>query len=64
MFLLRKIAQKGKPVVLSTGASTLGEIEIALEVLRKSGCSDLALLHCILNYPTSNENAHLNMIRV
>lgn len=60
---LRKIAQKGKPIVLSTGASTLREIEIALDVLNKSGCSEVALLHCILNYPTSNANAHLNMIK-
>lgn len=60
---LRKIAKKGKPVVLSTGASTLGEIDIAVDVLSKSGCSEVALLHCILNYPTINENAHLNMIK-
>jgi sialic acid synthase SpsE len=59
---LRKVAAKGKPVVLSTGASTLGEIDTAVEVLNKSGCKDTALLHCILNYPTDNANAHLRMI--
>lgn len=59
---LRKVAHKGKPVVLSTGASTLGEIDIAVETLAQAGCSDLALLHCILNYPTANTNAHLRMI--
>lgn len=59
---LRKVAQKGKPVVLSTGASTLGEIDIAVETLAQAGCIDLALLHCILNYPTDNANAHLRMI--
>lgn len=59
---LRKVAKKGKPVVLSTGASTLGEIDIAVETLQQSGCHDLALLHCVLNYPTANENAHLRMI--
>jgi sialic acid synthase SpsE len=59
---LRKVAAKGKPIVLSTGASTLGEIDIAVEVLRQTGCTDLALLHCILNYPTDNANAHLRMI--
>ena len=59
---LRKVAAKGKPVVLSTGASTLGEIDIAVEALTQAGCKDLALLHCILNYPTDNANAHLRMI--
>jgi len=59
---LRKIASKGKPVVLSTGASTLGEIDIAINELSRSGCQNLALLHCILNYPTDNANAHLRMI--
>jgi N-acetylneuraminate synthase len=60
---LRRIARKGKPVVLSTGASTLGEIDTALATLTRSGCNDIALLHCILNYPTENVNAHLRMIQ-
>jgi sialic acid synthase SpsE len=59
---LRKVAAKGKPVVLSTGASTLGEVDIAVEELTQAGCTDIALLHCILNYPTDNANAHLRMI--
>ena len=59
---LRRVASKKKPVVLSTGASTLGEIDIAIEALSRSGCEDIALLHCILNYPTENKNAHLQMI--
>lgn len=59
---LRKVASKAKPIVLSTGASTMGEIDVAVEVLKKAGCQDLALLHCILNYPTDNANAHLRMI--
>jgi len=59
---LRKIAAKGKPIVLSTGASTLGEIDIAIETLQKAGCEELALLHCILNYPTPIEYANLRMI--
>jgi sialic acid synthase SpsE len=60
---LRKIAAKGKPIVLSTGASTLREIDIALDVLENSGCTEIALLHCILNYPTPFECAHLRMIK-
>lgn len=60
---LRRVASKGKPVVLSTGASTLGEIDVALDVLSKAGCKQIALLHCILNYPTLDVNAHLRMIK-
>ena len=60
--LLRQVASKGKPVVLSTGASTLGEIDNAVATLEGAGCVDLVLMHCVLNYPTPNENAHLNMI--
>lgn len=59
---LRKVAGKNKPILLSTGASTLGEIDIAVETLNQAGCEQLALLHCILNYPTENANAHLRMI--
>jgi N-acetylneuraminate synthase len=59
---LRKVAVKRKPVLLSTGASTLGEIDMAVKTLSESGCEQIALLHCILNYPTENANAHLRMI--
>ena len=61
--LLRRIAVKKKPVALSTGAATLGEVDIAVDTLNKAGCNEVILLHCILNYPTDNSNAHLRMIR-
>ncbi len=60
--LLRQVAGKGKPVLLSTGASTLGEIDDAVATLSQAGCRDVVLLHCVLNYPCPNGNAHLNMI--
>ncbi len=60
--LLRKVAKKNKPVVLSTGASTLDEIDTAIEILRTSNCNEIVLLHCILNYPTNDNNANLSMI--
>ena len=60
--LLRRAAAKGKPVVLSTGASAVDEISGAIATLRRAGCSELVLLHCILNYPTPYDNANLNMI--
>ncbi len=51
----------GKPVILSTGASNLDEISEAVGWIDACG-NPLALLHCILNYPTSEENANLGMI--
>ena len=60
--LLRRVARAGKPVVLSVGASTLEEIDGALATLRAAGATSIALLHCILNYPTADENANLRMI--
>ena len=60
--LLRKVAKTGKKILLSTGASNMGEIVEAVKVLKKEGNTDIVLLHCILNYPTLNANANLNMI--
>jgi sialic acid synthase SpsE len=60
--LLRRVGRKEKPVVLSTGASTLGEVDIALDTLTTAGCPAVALMHCVLNYPTDQAAAHLGMI--
>lgn len=49
-----------KPILLSTGASNPDEIDEAVRLIRKHG-NPLSLLHCILNYPTPDENAHLGM---
>lgn len=61
--LLEHIAKKGKPIVLSTGASSLKEIDYAIEKIELAGGKDIALLHCILNYPTPDKDANLLMIR-
>jgi N-acetylneuraminate synthase len=55
------ICQFGKPVILSTGASYLYEIQEAVSWIEKTG-NPLALLHCVLNYPTMDENTNLGMI--
>lgn len=57
--LIRKCASQGKPLIMSTGASTLPEIEFALQAARAAGAQEIALLHCVLNYPTPEENAVL-----
>lgn len=61
--LIRKCASAGKPLIMSTGASTLAEIEFALQVAKEAGATDISLLHCVLNYPTPEENAQLGYIK-
>jgi N-acetylneuraminate synthase len=60
---LKYIARKGKPVILSTGASYVSEIWQAIEAMQSEGNDQIILLHCVLNYPTKYENANLGMIK-
>jgi N-acetylneuraminate synthase len=48
---LRKLAAKQKPLILSTGMSTIGEVERAVRILRSINQHELVLLHCTTNYP-------------
>lgn len=57
---LRKIGKLKKKIILSTGMSTLGDIEKALEILRASGTTDITVLHCNTEYPTPMEDVNLN----
>ena len=58
---LRHVGQYGKPVILSTGMATLGEIEEALEVLETFGTTrkQITVLHCNTEYPTSMADVNL-----
>ena len=58
---IRILCDFGKPIILSTGAAHLHEIAEAVEWIEEKG-NKLALLHCVLNYPTADENAALGMI--
>lgn len=60
--LLNHLADRGKPVILSTGMATLAEVDRALEILVKKGCKEMALLHCISIYPPAFEDINLNNI--
>jgi N-acetylneuraminate synthase/N,N'-diacetyllegionaminate synthase len=60
--LLQHIAEKKKPLILSTGMSTLDEIEDALNVIRGKGVEDIILLHCVTSYPAKIEDANLRVI--
>lgn len=56
---LEQIGAKQRPVMLSTGMSTLGEVERAVNTLRESGCPELVVLHCTTNYPCPPEEVNL-----
>jgi len=62
--LLRYMAEKKKPIILSTGMSTIGEIEEALEVIREKGIEDIVLLHCVTSYPAKIEDINLRVIEM
>lgn len=58
--LLKAIRKTGKPVVLSTGMSTMGQVRKAVDLLEGS---QTALLHCVSTYPAKDEDLNLNVIR-
>ncbi|MDF2801225.1 MAG: N-acetylneuraminate synthase [Anaerocolumna sp.] len=56
---LIKVGHLNKKVIISTGMSTLGEIETAVNILRENGSADIAVLHCNTEYPTPMEDVNL-----
>ncbi len=62
--LLKYVAKKNKPIILSTGMSTLSEIENAVKTLEKQGNGQIILLHCIAVYPPEYEDINLNNINM
>ena len=59
---VKHIGAKGKPVVISVGASYLSEVDEAIRALKEVGCEDITILHCVLSYPTDPKNANLRII--
>ena len=59
LLFLEKVAKTGLPVMLSTGMSYLSEIEKAYSCLKENGCSELAILRCTSNYPTTVDEVNL-----
>lgn len=60
--LIRYIAQKRKPVIISSGMSTEDEIAQALTILRENGCQQILLLHCVSGYPTPLADINLKRL--
>lgn len=60
---IKHMAEKFKPMVLSTGASTIAEIDNAVNTILDTGNKNIVIMHCVLDYPTKYENANLNMLK-
>ncbi len=56
---LRYIGSKKKPVILSTGMSTLSDVEVSVKALKDGGAEKISLLHCTTNYPCPYDSVNL-----
>ena len=61
--ILRYIARKGKPIILSTGASTISEVDEAVKAIRSEGNKEIVLLQCVTNYPSHFEYANIRAMK-
>lgn len=59
---LTLIGQTRKPVILSTGMGTIGEVQIAIDTLTQAGTPEIALLHCTTEYPAPPQDTNLRVI--
>lgn len=57
--LIEYIARKGKPIILATGASSMGEIEAAVNTIKAADNQDVILLQCVTNYPSPIEHTNI-----
>jgi N,N'-diacetyllegionaminate synthase len=60
---LQHLARKSRPLILSTGMSTLGEVEEAVQVLQAAGAIQLTLLHCVTEYPAPYAEVNLRAMQ-
>lgn len=60
---LRRIGSKKLPVILSTGMSGLGDVELSIQALREGGAEDITLLHCTTSYPCPYSSVNLNAMK-
>jgi N,N'-diacetyllegionaminate synthase len=61
--LLRHVASKGKPILLSTGMSFLSEVADAIYNLRSAGAKEILLMHCVSAYPASPKHMNLRAMQ-
>ena len=60
--LIKKVAETGKPMIISTGATTWEEIKDLVELIKKTGNTNLTLLVCTSSYPANPVDSHINRI--
>ncbi len=60
--LIERAARTGKPLLISTGMASLGDIERALDTATAAGARDLLVMHCAVNYPPRFEDLNLRAI--
>ena len=61
--LIKYVAEKGKPMLLSTGMASKDEVSQAIEVINETGNSQVLLFHCVSSYPTPTEQSDLSNIK-
>jgi N-acetylneuraminate synthase len=61
--MLKYIAKKEKPIILSTGASTIAEIDEAMKAIRSEGNNEIILLQCVTNYPSHFQSANIRAMK-
>jgi N-acetylneuraminate synthase len=57
--LIRKVAQTGKPMIISTGMATVAELDETIRTARAGGCREIVLLKCTSSYPATPENSNV-----
>ncbi|MFA8342836.1 MAG: N-acetylneuraminate synthase [Rhodothermaceae bacterium] len=60
--LIKYVAERQKPIILSTGMGTIAEVDQALRTIYKTGNQDVILLHCVSLYPPSDDNINLKVL--
>lgn len=60
--LIRYVASKNKPIIISTGMATITEIDRAVECAKQAGASEIVLLKCVSSYPATYNEMHLKTI--
>lgn len=60
---LKHVASKGRPLIVSTGMSYLGEVEKAVRAIESTGNTQFVLLHCVSNYPAAPEDINLSAMK-